>query len=260
MIYILLPVHNEEGNLPELFDSIRSLILEMSFVSFKVIICDDGSSDNSYSIIKKNEKSLDLIILRHEVNLGLGRTIFDLFYEAKKNLKPGDFCVRLDADASHDPCYIKDMYNKAIDDNFDIVVASRFQNNGNQIGVPIFRALQSRVANLVLKLIFPIRNLKDYTCAYRLYSFKALDLSFKNLEGNFIQLEKYGFTCSLEKIVKMNLLKMKFAEIPFTLRYDKKIGLSKMNSPITILGYINLVILVYFPKKGLFFQIRNINS
>ena len=260
MIYILLPVHNEEGNLQEVFDSIRSLISEMSYVSFKVIICDDGSSDNSYSIIKENEKFLNLIILQHEVNLGLGRTIFDLFYEAKKNLKPGDFCVRLDADASHDPCYIKDMYNKAITSNVDIVVASRFKNNGNQIGVPVYRALQSRVANFVLKLVFPIKNLKDYTCAYRLYSFKSLDFSFNNLGGNFIQLDKYGFTCSLEKIVKMNLFKMQFAEIPFTLRYDKKVGLSKMNSPITILGYINLIILIYFPKKGLFFQIRNNNS
>jgi dolichol-phosphate mannosyltransferase len=59
-----------------------------------------------------------------------------------------------------------------------------------------------------------------------------------------------GFTSTLEIIVKLKLLGCSFSEIPFVLRYDKKIGESKMVGSITTLGYLAMAIMYHWPIGG----------
>ena len=68
--------------------------------------------------------------------------------------------------------------------------------------------------------------------------------------NDFVQLKGLGFTCTLEKLLKLHLLGARFAEVPFTLRYDQKVGLSKMVSSITTLGYLVMLINYYWPWGG----------
>ena len=56
--------------------------------------------------------------------------------------------------------------------------------------------------------------------------------------------------CTVEKLVKMNLLGAKVAEVPFTLRYDKKRGDSKMSLNVTTFGYFVMLILYHWPFNG----------
>ncbi len=67
---------------------------------------------------------------------------------------------------------------------------------------------------------------------------------------NFIQLKGLGFTCTLEKLVKLKLLGASFAEVPFVLRYDKKQSASKMITSITTLGYLIMAIAYHWPWGG----------
>ncbi len=68
--------------------------------------------------------------------------------------------------------------------------------------------------------------------------------------NSFIQLKGLGFTCTLEKLIKLNLLDAKITEIPFILRYDRKQSKSKMVGSITTLGYVIMVIMYYWPFDG----------
>ena len=68
--------------------------------------------------------------------------------------------------------------------------------------------------------------------------------------NNFIQLRGLGFTCTLEKLVKLKLINARFGEVPFVLRYDQKQSTSKMVGSITTLGYVVMTVLYYWPWGG----------
>ena len=97
------------------------------------------------------------------------RVTKDLFERASELANPGDVIIRLDCDDTHDPQYIPAIVAKARD-GFDVVIASRFEPGGGQMGVNgYFRALISRCANLFMKVFFPIKGLKEYSCGFRGY-------------------------------------------------------------------------------------------
>tara|TARA_Y100001935_G_C17124426_1_gene417395 strand:- start:398 stop:736 length:339 start_codon:yes stop_codon:yes gene_type:complete len=101
-----------------------------------------------------------------------------------------------------------------------------------------------------MKFFFPIKGLKEYSCGYRCYNAKIIKKAIKFYKNEFIQLKGLGFTCTLEKTIKLKIIGAKFAEVPFKLRYDQKVTESKMISSITTLGYFILVILYYWPFGG----------
>ena len=78
--------------------------------------------------------------------------------------------------------------------------------------------------------------------------------------NNFIQLRGLGFTSTLEMIVKLHMLGCRFAEVPFVLRYDQKVGYSKMVSSITSLGYLIMAVLYHWPFGGWRSQYRGLSD
>jgi dolichol-phosphate mannosyltransferase len=59
-----------------------------------------------------------------------------------------------------------------------------------------------------------------------------------------------GFTCTLEKLIKLKIIGARFAEEPFVLRYDQKQSSSKMVGSVTTLGYMVMTVLYYWPWGG----------
>jgi dolichol-phosphate mannosyltransferase len=101
-----------------------------------------------------------------------------------------------------------------------------------------------------MKVFFPIRGLREYTCGFRAYRAEMIQRAIMYFGNNFIQLKGLGFTCTLEKMVKLKLLGAGFAEAPFVLRYDKKLSTSKMVSSVTTLGYLVMTVMYHWPWGG----------
>ena len=118
------------------------------------------------------------------------------------------------------------------------------------MGVSGYRAFISRSANLFMKAFFPIKGLKEYSCGFRGYNAEKIQETIRFFGNNFIQLKGLGFTCTLEKIVKLKLIGAKFGEVPFMLRYDQKQSESKMVTSITTLGYLVMTLLYHWPWGG----------
>ena len=95
-----------------------------------------------------------------------------------------------------------------------------------------------------------MRGVREYSCGYRAYSASIIKNAISTYGNSFIQLKGLGFTCTLEKLVKLHMLGARISEVPFVLRYDKKVGSSKMIGSITTLGYVIMVILNYWPWGG----------
>jgi dolichol-phosphate mannosyltransferase len=248
MIFVLLPAYNEEQSLPQLLPKIAST-LGGEGLPYRIVIGDDGSSDGTKALLHEYQRSLPLDIVEHKINRGLGETCRDLMEYAAEKSVDGDAFVRLDCDDTHEPEYIPFMLRK-LDEGFDVVIASRFQRGGGQHGVGTYRRLVSACANLFMKVVFGIPNVRDFSCGFRAYRASIVKKAIASYGNNFIQLKGLGFTCTLEKLVKLHLLNARFAEIPFDLRYDQKVSESKMVSGITTLGYFVMALLYHWPWGG----------
>lgn len=248
MIVILLPAYCEEESLPPLLPKIKATMEKMA-LPYKVIVCNDGSSDRTAEILLEYGDQLPLEVLTHQINRGLGETSRDLFERAAEICEPTDVIVRLDCDDTHEPEFIPTMIAK-LDEGFDVVIASRFEPGGGQEGVNAYRAFISRCANLFMKFFFPIEGLKEYSCGFRAYRAGKIKEAIGFFGNNFIQLKGLGFTGTLEKLVKLKLLGARFAEVPFVLRYDQKVSPSKMVSSVTTLGYLVMTVMYHWPWGG----------
>ncbi len=248
MIVILLPAFNEEESLPRLIPKLKSA-LESFGESYKIIVCNDGSRDNTQSLLKAFSSILPLEVIQHKINRGLGEAMRDLFERAAEITEAGDVIVRLDCDDTHEPEFIPSIIHK-VREGCDVVIASRFAYGGGQKGVSGYRAFISRCANLFMKIFFPIEGLREYSCGFRGYRAEKIKEAINFYGNNFIQLKGLGFTCTLEKLVKLKLIGASFGEVPFILRYDQKQSDSKMVSSITTLGYLVMTLLYYWPWGG----------
>ncbi len=90
VLNVLMPVYNAEKFLPESIES----ILNQTFTDFEFIILDDGSTDNSFAIIKEYQsKDSRIRVLQNKKNKKLPTSRNILFQETK-----ADYIVWMDAD------------------------------------------------------------------------------------------------------------------------------------------------------------------
>lgn len=247
-VAVLLPVYNEEENLGPLVEKTARVVGEHA-IDCVFVVVDDGSTDGSAGVLSRLSAEHPLVIVTHDRNRGLGETIRDGLERAVEVAGADGVVIRMDGDNTHDPVYIPRML-EALEDSHDVVIASRFQKGGDQLGVPGNRKWISRAANLFMKILFPIRGVREYSCGYRAYRASIVRRAQEIYGRNFIQLGGFGFACTLEKLVKLNLIGARITEIPFVHRYDLKLGQSKMVANITTLGYLVMTLLCYWPWGG----------
>lgn len=248
MIIVLLPAYREENSLPNLMPKIKT-VLESLGEEYKVVVCNDGSHDRTQELLEQYSNDIPLEIIRHKINRGLGETSRDLFERAAEIAEPGDVIIRMDCDDTHEPEFMPKLIEKLRSGN-DVVIASRFEHGGGQIGVNAYRATISRAANYFMKFFFPIKGLKEYSCGFRAYRAEKIKEAIEFYGNNFIQLKGLGFTCTLEKLIKLKIIGARFAEVPFVLRYDQKKSASKMVTSITTYGYLTMALLYHWPWGG----------
>jgi len=262
MICVILPAYNEESSIDSLLNKIEQVMKENQY-DYKIVFVNDGSQDKTAGVLSSYLDKMPIEVISHKVNRGLWETIRNGFERAAEICQPGDIIVRMDCDDTHDPKYIPSMVER-INEGFDVVIASRFQKGGGSSGVSVYRGLLSRVANLVMKVFFPVKGVWEYSCGYRAYRAELVQDALNIFENTFIDLRGLGFTCTLEKLIKFRMMKAKIGEIPFELKYNLKRSPSKMISSITTLGYLVLILKYIYPwgdtAKGWLRQINELNK
>jgi dolichol-phosphate mannosyltransferase len=246
-VWVLLPAYNEADSLPRLLPKLETLLT--NGLALRVVVVDDGSRDGTDVVLRNYAGPLRLDVVSHPINRGLGETERDGFEFIAAAASDDDVIVRLDCDDTHEPEYVLAIVRK-LADGYDVVSASRFRPGGGQVGVNRYRATVSLLANLFMGVVFRIPGLRDCSCGFRGYRAVAVKQAVRTFGNNFIQLKGLGFTSTLEVIVKLRLLGCRFAEVPFTLRYDQKISSSKMIASVTTLGYLIMAVLYHWPFGG----------
>ena len=100
----------------------------------------------------------------------------------------------------------------------------------------------------MFRIFFPTRGVRDYTSGYRAY--RAAELAkLMNVYGrDFIS--ETGFSCMVDILLRLRGQKAIFTEVPMVLRYDKKLGNSKMKVMKTVFDTIMLLLRRRFSAEG----------
>lgn len=126
LISVIIPVYNVEKYLEQCLDS----IINQTLKDIEIICVDDGSTDNSLSILKEYEKKDNRITILTQKNQYAG--------VARNNglkIAKGKYLSFLDSDDFFELNMLEEMYNQAEKDKSDIVICGwkSYNNNSNEI-------------------------------------------------------------------------------------------------------------------------------
>lgn len=231
----LLPIYDEEARLEVLLDRIRDAPLPDGWAR-SILAVDDGSRDRSAAILARRAADLPLVRITHPVNLGLPPTLADGFVWVAHNGGDGDVVVTMDADDTHDPNDAAPMLT-AIDDGYDLVLASRFVAGAAMYGVAAHRHVYGNIANGILRATLALPGVTDYGCGFRAARASLVRDTVAHFGERLLELRSWGFICTAEMLWKLSWASPRIAEVPLILRYDQKESRSKMPSLRTISGY-----------------------
>jgi glycosyltransferase involved in cell wall biosynthesis len=160
---VVIPVYNEEENLPPLWDELRS-VLEALRLSFEVVFVDDGSRDRSAEIIRGfRERDGRVRLVRLKANAG-ETAATDAGFKAAD----GRWVVTMDADLQNDPHDIPAMLSHL--ERWDAVTGWRVSRGE---GDSIVRRASSRIANRVRNALSE-ETIQDSGCTFRAFRRECL--------------------------------------------------------------------------------------
>ena len=190
-----IPTYNEESHIESLVKSAKN------YVDF-VVVCDDGSTDNTASIAKK----AGAIVISHKINKGYGAAIISLFNYAREN--NAEVMITIDGDGQHDPDQIPLLLNILTQHNVDVVIGSRFLNNA--IEAPGYRQRGIKIITSATNYGTDLK-VSDSQSGFRAYSKNAI---------NAIHPTEEGMSVSTEILLKISNKGLSIAEVPITISYD----------------------------------------
>ena len=227
-VWVYLPCYNEAPNIIPLVEKWFDIEQDFKSAGYELFVSciDDKSTDDTGAKIRSlTERFPNCELISHDRNKGLGGVLNTAFHLFLENGKECDLCVLMDGDNSHDPVYSLSMLPK-IEAGADVVIASRYQSGAAVKGLSEIREFLSNGAGVFYKLILNVKNVKDYTCGYRMYTYCILKKARETYGENLA--ERRTFACMMEVLYKLAKIGAKFDEVPFVLRYDHKQGDSKM--------------------------------
>ncbi|MEZ0388993.1 MAG: glycosyltransferase [Verrucomicrobium sp.] len=234
-ISVVLPAFNEEKDLPRLLERLKNS-LESLGRPYHIIVVDDGSADRTAEIAEEAANRMPVLLIKHARNQGLGRAMQTGLSAAGKL---GGIVITMDADNSHDPRYIGEMVEVLERKSVDVVIASRFRAGSQIHGVPFYRQMLSWGCFVAMKTVLPYAGVRDYSTGFRAYQASAINALVRRYGDCIVEVS--GFACMLEILAKLRSVGARACEIPYTLRYDEKLGVSKLRIFRTLKQYATVV-------------------
>ncbi len=251
MLSIIIPAFNEEDGIDKVIQRVLGIrdALTRIGVQLEFIVVDDGSRDNTAAKIAEYP---DVRLVRHLKNRGYGAAIKTGFRHAN-----GEYLAFLDADATYPPEYLPAMCRVAIEQNGDLIVASRMSGAKSQM--PLTRRVGNLAYAFLLSLISNTR-VRDTSSGMRVIRRQALERLYPLPDG-------LQFTPAMSTRAIHENLKVIEVAVP----YSERVGRSKLSvvrdgvrftnaivwtalsyNPVRILGLLSMTLLAISGLIGLY--------
>ena len=236
MIWLVVPAYDEALNVPILVGQLRRAVEQ---IEARVIVVDDGSTDRTGERILKHAGDLDLRVIRHPDNRGLGVALRTGLLAVLETAADDDAVVTLEADTTSDLRTLEPMLAR-FDRGADVVLASVHAPGGRMIGVARWRLLASRGVSAAFRRAAGLHELHTLTSLYRVYRAGALREALTMHRGSLIT--ETGFAVNLELLVKLARQGARIEEVPTTNDWGSRQGTSKMRTGATARAYARLLV------------------
>ena len=215
-ILVCIPAYNEQK-------LIREVVKKCLKVSDQVVVCDDGSTDNTY----EEADAAGAHVIRHDKNIGKGEALRSLFKFAihSKN----DIIVTIDGDGQFLPEEIPKLVTDIEQKNSDIVIGYRFDDATD---MPNYRRFGNKILDRMANMATEI-SVRDTQSGYRAYSKDVIEkLDFKI----------NGFGADVEILIDAAKKGVRISEQKVTVIYNTGTQTSTKN-PISHTGEVMTTIL-----------------
>jgi dolichol-phosphate mannosyltransferase len=238
---VIIPTYNEKENIEKMVRKVFSLLKE-----FDILIVEDNSPDGTAQIIKQlqNDFPNRLFILEREGKLGLGTAYIAGFKWALG--KKYDYIIEMDADFSHNPDDLTQLYEACAKTGADLAIGSRYKTGVNVVNWPIGRVIMSYYASAYVRIVTGM-DVRDTTAGFKCYRRRVIE----TIELDKIRFKGYAF--QIEMKFTAWKIGFKIIEVPIVFT-DRKQGQSKMSGGIfneAFFGVIKMKIRSWFRKYPL---------
>ncbi len=226
-ISVVVPLYNEAESLPELVAWIDR-VARANSLSYEVIMVDDGSDDESWSVVERLKSDYPTIrAIRFMRNYGKSAALYCGFEKAQ-----GEVVFTMDADLQDSPDEIPEMRRMILEDGYDVVSGWKRKRYD-----PIGKRLPSKFFNFTARLMSGIK-LHDFNCglkAYRRKVVKSIEVYGEMHRYIPILAKHAGFKRIGEKVVQ---------------HQERKYGKSKFGMERMIKGYLDLISVSFMSRFG----------
>lgn len=227
-ISVVVPLYNEAESLPELEAWIRRVMEEHHF-TYEIIFVNDGSTDNSWKVIKELQKTNPAVKgVSFRRNYGKSPALNTGFQRAK-----GDVIITMDADLQDSPDEIPELYRMITEDNYDLVSGWKQKRYD-----PLSKTIPTKLFNATARLVSGIHNLHDFNCGLKAYRRDVIEhIEVYGDMHRYIPFlaKNAGFTRIGEKVVH---------------HQARKYGSTKFGLDRFVNGYLDLLTLWFTNKFG----------
>jgi glycosyltransferase involved in cell wall biosynthesis len=158
VLSVIVPIFNEEENIPELHAELRGALEELGR-RYEIIYVDDGSTDDSFARLKTVAQDPGVMVVQLRRNFGQTAAL-----AAGADASSGDVLIFMDGDLQNDPADIPRLLQVMEEGDYDVVSGWR----KNRQDAAIKRKLPSRIANWLISWVSGVR-LNDYGCTLKAY-------------------------------------------------------------------------------------------
>ncbi|MEM7332307.1 MAG: glycosyltransferase family 2 protein [Chloroflexota bacterium] len=193
-ISIAMPAYNEAENISEMVQDVVNVVQALT-TDFEIIVVDDGSQDNTASVVQALQKTIpQLRLVQHEVNRGYGTAVFNGLKSATK-----ETIFFTDSDRQFDLTELEKLIAQL--NTAELVVGYRAPRRD-----PLMRRLNGKGWSLLVTLLFGY-TARDIDCAFKLMHWDVVEYLRDEVTSG-------GATFSAEFLVRAKRAGFKIEEVP----------------------------------------------
>ena len=236
VVSVVIPVYNEELNLPELVERCIAACDKLP-QSYEILLVDDGSKDRSAELIEEAARKYPgkIIGVILSTNFGQHAAVTAGLSKAR-----GKYMITMDADLQNPPEEIHKLVKK-LEEGYDVVGSIRENRQDT-----LFRKLASKTVNLMVRRLTRGKTMTDYGCMLRGYNRSVVNAILDcHEQGKFIPMLAMSFARKSTEVMvkhaeraagesKYSMLKL------IALQYDLLTGTSTF--PLRMLTFLGFLI------------------
>ena len=211
-ISLIIPVFNQQSKISYSLEKIKQAV-ESAFSNYEMIVINDGSTDNTLTILKGLAKTnKHMRTLSYTPNRGKG-------YAVRQGVlhSHGDAVIFLDCDLDISPDSIKGYVERL--STSDLVIASK-RHPRSRVTIPKSRAFLSRAFNLFVRVAAGIPQ-RDTQAGFKAGNGEKMRTIFKNTS-----VSRYAF--DVELFIIASILHLRVQEMPVIMKIDRKFKMKEV--------------------------------